>query len=1212
MGDSLFREIQRKRTINIIVASLAVLVLAVSSYFLYSKVFRAYADPVDVSGNSITFNSGYYTVDSSGNVYSKTGSEIADTPDDIYPFVSYLSEPYLDDGSQLNIYDKDVTVGGTATLLMEGHQTFSDLTIATGGTISQPQPDRAGYINRYLYSDQEWAIEFLGFVKVPDGESRKVTCATDYDTGDGGDPIGNGCIVSYHPAETDLDEIATDEWTDLDKVWQTGTTAWDSTRYGALGSITNASGSDKYYPIRIIFKDDYIDNRDENMEVYLRDGTGAIIDQAGAGSSDPIEFAGGTFYGATSGGTVDVATSGESRFQYYLLDEYVATVAVPTLGWISDDLTNAYKTYTNNEVTLSSFFDNSYGEDQDGYFDLIFDDHTAWDGTYASSPFAKGTTNAIDEEAYKNYAYSAKTINPNITAGLGDRYEGLGLEIVITSGSLNFNGGTIDLEGKGYPGYSYEMRTQAETATFRTNRGAGPEIDSTIYGGGATADVLAQAGVHTTSGGGYDSNAYGGGANSSVYDSINGPLYAGSGGGSSGSANMSSHGGNGGGYLRISANNIEINSVNTAIRVDGDGGYRVGAGADYYAGGSGGSVYITANTLNNATSYGSGQYFAEADGGSAGSGAGYTGGSGGLIRIVMADYQISGSSTSSTTTISDATSIANGDGDTAGVTFGADGERYVVINADMIQTIDPINPSKQFTVAGEPATSVQVGDTGQLTVTVDGMLDQTHASSEAVDLVVMCDLSGSMVGTKLDALKIAAGGLIDDVISRNGNGGDIRLGLGYFKGSESPPSLGFVSKDSTFLNAYRILLDSWTADDGTNAGAGLEVAWNHLNNIIENASASDSARKKYIIFITDGAETIAPWITGTQTALPGGVPSSGSTLYKINQSGIGLLSVGIGSVLVGNPSYSLHDIFLNEISEYARPVDYEGQVYFPVEGDGSDLSDSLLSALDQIVAETSGMAYTLTETLPAGIGPDDVNLSKIVINGIEYGGDSGSICTKSITTSTTYGNRVQLSCDIPTTFYDSSLYGNVSFEEYQFDFVFNIDFARANIGLVDLDQNAVCSSSSEFTYNTTSDSYVTYNPVGSYLGQNRVRTDAYCLSIIPQITIKKKLEPFYGLSGDAEILERFNPYSVMGGDQLLVTITASPVVPGVETIIKDELLSGSNYSCQLIDNSDQTSRNQFVGERCEFDSTSEAGKVIFTFSLASATSAELKYICQIK
>ncbi len=1208
MGNSLFREIQRKRTINIIVASLAVLILAVSGYFLFSKVFRAYADPVDVSGDNITFNSGYYTIDSSGNVYAKTGSEIADTPDDIFPFVSYLSDAYLDGGSQLNIFNKNVTVTGTATVLMEGHQTFSDLTLGTGGTITQPQPDRAGNINRYQYSDHEWAIEFLGFVKVPDGETRKVTCATDYDTGDGGNPIGNGCLIQYHPTETNLDDIGTADWTDLDKVWQTGAAAFTTTRYGALGSITNASGSDKYYPVRVIFKDDYMDNRDENMEVYLRNAAGTIVDQAGvdisAESPNSIEFANGTIYGATSSGTVDITASGESRFQYYLLDEYVATPASPTLGWISDDLTDAYKTYTNNEITLSSFFNDSYGEDQDGFFDLKFDDNTAWDGIYASSPFAKGTIGVMDEEAYKNFAYSAKTINPNISAGSGLRYESLGLDLTITSGNLNFNGGIIDLEGKGYPGYSYEVRTQAETSTFRTNSGSGPLIDSTIYGGGDTADVLAQAGAHTKNGGGYNSNTYGGGANTAVYDSIDGPIYAGSGGGSSGSATISSHGGNGGGYLRISANNIEINSTNTSIRTDGDGGYQVASGSDYFAGGSGGSVYITASTLDKNVSYASGQYFAEADGGFDDSGTGYTGGSGGLIRIVMADFQLSGSSSSDISTLVSAVSMARGDGYAAAVTFGVAGERYIVISADAINTLTLVNPTKRFTVGGESATSVQVGDIGQLTVTVDGVLDEIHTSPGPLDLILLCDRSDSMdFHGKLETLKSAASDLINNVIIRNNNDEDIRLGYAWFHHWSNGSSL---TSDETTLNSYKDAINAWDTSAQTAVGKGLIKAENLLSD-----SSSDN-RRKFIILITDGHETVEPYVTGHQLELPAAGPDSGSPLYNIVQREIGLVSVGIGvNTPVGD--------FLDQISDYAKPVDYAGTVSYDVGTNAEGLSEVLLGSLNEMASQTAGMGFAFREVLPPGISLEDVTVSGLKINGIDYTGDISSLCSEAlVTTIDAEGNninRTKVECTTNSSMYDSSLYGNTNYNSYQFNFIFDINFKKADTGLVDLDQNAICSIGSAPAYKATPDSFVTYSPVGSYLGQTRARTDAYCLSIIPQITIKKILKPFIRPG----ILDRFNPYSVMKGDKLLVEITASPIVPGVQTTIKDQLMQNSEYVCLpelkagslLSSTADQTTKSRFT-----FYAPAKLVDNVVVFEnfilKPGIRKAKFKYICELK
>jgi len=1217
MGDSLFREIKRKKVINIIVASLAVLVLSISSYFLYSKVFRVTADiTVSGDGNSITFNSGYYTVDGSGNVYSKAGSEIADTPDSIYSFVSYLSDPYIHagDSSQLNIYNKSVIVGGTATVLMEGHQTFANLTINTGGTISQPQPDRAGNINRYQYSDQEWAIEFRGFLKVPDGETRKITCETNYETDD---------------------------------------SVFTTTRYSGLGGITNASGDDKYYPIRVIFKDDYFDNRDENMEVYLRDGTNAIIDQAGVGSSDPIEFADGTIYGASSSGVVDTSAVGEMRFNYYLLDEYTATVAdADNDSWISADLTNAYKTYTNNEVSMSSFFDDNYGEDQDGYFDLKFDDKITWDGTIGSSPFAKGTTNVIDEEVYKNYIYSAKTVNPNILSGSSTRYKELGLGLLIPSGDLNLSGGIIDLSEKGYPGYAYELRTESDGTTYKDNSGSGPTIGGTDYGVAETTDGIPQSGAHIGAGGAGTDGGNSTGQNTSTYDICESVYYGGSGGGSASDlANKPSVGGMGGGFIRISADEIYINSSNEAIKTDGGGGSRVELGWNYFSGGAGGGINITANKIFKDTTYGANNLF-QADGGANFTGTGYSGGGGGCVKIVSNYYQDKDSGNDiNDDELDDIVTFYGEDG--SDITYtGSDGGSYILIEPDSVSTINPQNPSKILTIGGDPdPESVQIGQSGELAVNINGMVDSSFNIQSKSDLIILSDLSCSMSNDiagseegRISKLKPAVKSLIDHTKDMIIEGRDIRLGIadiyGYYNHPlSSDPNVLNDNDFSTSTDYFGVVEDYETYCEGTPAGNGLDMAYDLFEAGYANYSQDQiDERNRFIIFVTDGEENRNPSITGNAWGqFLGTIPVAGSPLYNLvnstmtNSFGdqvwpkVGLINVGISL----NSSYKN---FLRKVAKYATEEthpDFTGGYFYEVTDSTPGFGEMLIDALEDVsIQHLTGMGFDFYEQLAAGVVVEDYEIW--VNNGIrdtKYESPlKNAVCKEVTNDQDSYDNW---KCEIKSELYDEDQFqGHTGFNKFTFRIKFNLNFNSARSGYVDLDQNADdCASDPNSPGDAPWNSYVEYDPTGSVVGQLQAPTQPICVNITPQITIKKELTPIFRGMGSSNIdinnKERFNPYSLMEGDTILVTITASPIVPGIETTIKDELLANDKYICipevdsnfVLTNNADYTQINGIMNIYTTpyLEISENATKVIFEdFSLINSnTKATLKYVCKI-
>jgi hypothetical protein len=589
---SLYHKIVLKRSIPFVVAIFLVAALWLLLKPQKSEVVASLT--ITDGGNTISFNSGFYTVDTLGNVYEKEGSVIQNTPDTIksYSHLSYLSRAV----AGTNIKGKNVIVNGDAVVLMEGVQQLANLTL-NGGTVSQPQPDRSGNINAIQYSDQEWAIEFLTYLKVPAGATRKVTCPTDYYV-DASDQMGNGCMVEYSETFDGSKTIdAIDDWVTMDRVWQSDPTTFNQLRYTipAAPYIENTGGVERYYPLRIRFKNDNRDERTESMAVVLRDSLNNII--SGSEVAMPLT----NIYGPASNGLVDITYQGKVKFNYYLLDNYVATESNPEQGWIGYDFSNAYTTYSNDMVTFNTFF-SGYGRNTSGLFDLIFDDNTniaAYDATYASSPFAKGTSTVFSEEVQYSYLRSTKTINPNVEQG--SRYQSLGLRLSI-SGSLELNGGSIDLTGKGLPGYDFEMRrgTDSNAVTlFGNKRGAG--YQTTPNSGGLSTDLRPQSAAHAGVGGaGSTTTNPDTGENTNIYGDVLESNTPGSGGGASyNGATPPNIGGYGGGVVTISADTVEINSDSSYIDVSGTGGANIySTHSNYFAGGSGGSISIGSRVLN--------------------------------------------------------------------------------------------------------------------------------------------------------------------------------------------------------------------------------------------------------------------------------------------------------------------------------------------------------------------------------------------------------------------------------------------------------------------------------------------------------------------------------------------------------------------------------------------------------------------------------------
>lgn len=912
MKPGLLSRIKFARARKFILALLAVFIVLTLNY-AFEIPKKSFGAGITVVGNTINFGSGYYTIDSNGGVYQKTGSEIENTPGDMYPFVSYLSDPYIYLGSQLIVTPaSDVVVANGATVLMEGSQTFNSLDVQTGGAVSQPQPDRNGKINSYQYSDQEWGVIFYGYLKVNNAEQRKLTCQQDYYTNPTTN-LGNGCVVSFSNT-LGADIFSLGDWQNFDQVWQTDVGVFSTNRYAGGPVINNTSGLTQYYPFRVKFKNDNRDDRIEPMRVVLRDGANAVI-----GSADGVDISSttGSIFGVDpASGLADNSADGQGRvnMRYYLLDQYIATPAQPTLGWILEDFSNAYMTYEtfmNSAPTMkfTNFFNNNYGERTDGLFDLQFRDTIAYDG-FASSPFAKGTTGAVyDPEAYRNCAFSVKNVNPNIKDYPLTRYVEAGLSLTIID-HLTMSGGYIDVSGKGYPGYSMDLRTENDATTFTDERGGAPVLAPNS--GGLSTTAVPQSAAHAVPDGlggtGRDKAGTPTGKNVATYAETTTNLSAlgsGSGSASQGSA-IPTHGGNGGGYIKINANTINFSSLSTGIKANGGDGYRVASGWTGSGGGSGGTVWVSATILNYPAESGSSTPYFESQGG-----VGYnstdllmsSGGGGGYILISVSEFYRDGDPEILKNRIRETLRYGGG-------VVGEDLDYYGGFGRGIITfipTADITFPDVEKNISITPyEDSIQVeshdntksyqifpDDTVDINLTVHGMADPTAYRPKDVDIVLVSDTSQSMGATvdgksRLQWLKEAAQSLFESAHDNNQyqNPNQVSLGLVNFNslfGWTSERPLGgcevdvdnpfgktcsfsytvggdsnYMSTDpDEFITDFNTYVHNYSIKWGTPTGAGLNNAIDHL---LSPNSRSKETTSKFIILITDGEEILPPCI----------------------------------------------------------------------------------------------------------------------------------------------------------------------------------------------------------------------------------------------------------------------------------------------------------------------------------------------------------------
>ncbi len=1116
---TLYYRIIIKRSIVAVLAFSLALVLWLS---LRPSSEKAIAG-INVTGDGkiVTFGSGYYTVDSEGKVYKKDGSVIADTPDTLesYSYVSYLSTPFMYNSSQLELgSETDVIVQTGANLLLEGSQHYKSLTL-NGGIISQPQSNREGKINAYQYSDQEWAIEFITYLKVGPTEKRKVTCPQTYYTS----RLGNGCSVEYSPTFFDGNSISSvNNWTVIDKIWQTDATNFDQNRYsdnpGAL--MDNDSGVDRYYPIRIRFKNDDRNEKNEIMRVVLRDDTNTII-----GNESGIDL--NLLTGFNDEEELDTSELKKAEFNYYLRDSYLETSASHTLGWISGDLSNAYITYTNPEIDIDTFFNGGYGKVTDGIFDLCFDDNTnisTYSETYASSPFSKGTSTVYSTEVYHNYTRSAKTINPNITAGNPERYIDAGVDLVVTN-DIIFNGGNIDLSGKGYAGYDGELRRGDDGNPFTNNRAGGYNSDLGSAGG-LSSDKVPQSAAHAGSGGGgqyyNDTRIY---KNANYYGSSAYSNTLGSGGGSSHYlGDEPTIGGSGGGKIQIRASNVNFNNALSTIKVTGGDGNAIKSNSqNYYAGGSGGSVFISANNVNVNYTQVVGQYIFIAKGGYQATSTISSEGSGGYVKIVTTNFNFKGTAShedklrefiDSNSRFSASTYYSGSNGSSF-LDLGSIPQAINTDNKTLTQSLLSENRSALYPQLNEPSNDSKIfaNEDMNLEINVQGMDDIASFRRKPIDLIIVSDLYALNSDDRELNLRTALKNLLMQIADINrqyprsmrvaitgiwseGSGENIENQVQTFTRGSGSGAYNFIDSSDIIAGldengdplphtmAYEVMhYSSKDLASGTSFGSGLEEAMRIIGREKRNVA------QQYILFISPFNELYSPCISriGETTCENYTIPLLDNTIAKnIKDNGVNLIHTAYFGKTISNKNKGIIRKKFQDITNNIRSNSLSPKIktYYETSST-SDLSNTISPILDNISGISSGMAIKIQQKFPPGVKI----LSEPKLEGKK---DDTYSCSSS---------NEQISCVIYPTAYSADRDYILDPNDEIFKFNVKLNFADVDPGWIDTQSNKNCGADGSETTPILGSphSFVEYLPSGLYTGNTIKISPSSCRQIIPNI-----------------------------------------------------------------------------------------------------------------
>lgn len=581
---SLLSVLKNRKTSRPLVYLLVFGVLMLTVFNLY-KLPKSASAGVSVSGNEVKISGGNFVIDDDGKIYKEPSYNLREkhANGSLYnvdrEYYAYL----FDDTGTAVSSATNLTIENSATVMMEGTQELANLTVK--GKLNQPYPDREGKINKPIYTADYWMGRFTGFLKL-DANTRYYLYTDGVDDFTAFE-VGSGTVINNSTSWTvvyrhsGVGEVSGWNYKNLNLAQYK--LAGNST---VVAMLDNNTSSTKYVPIRVSFADRtgaaYLSVN------YLKFNTGSWTAKSGD-YSERIKRS--DFCGINDDGTVAAVSSGSSlvcekesgvNFDYFVSkDESV----------IEFDTSNAVRTAGKKDFNLKNDFSGGFGDHYGDNNEALFGDRMIFYWTATHTPYGRTASYHSQKRASR---YSGLEFNAKAYDAVRRIPGGLTLNV---SGDTKIEGsGIIDLNGKGYPGYSVEMG--GSSGTWGRIRGGSVGFDGSPGGGYSNAVDCDGAGGNGGSHGGQGGYNSGGGNHCRIdkrpdtYDNKYNPSYMGSGGGASNDDSWANIAGSGGGLLKLTTRNLTISS-NKAIDASGDGGEYVLWHST--AGGAGGSVNINVN-----------------------------------------------------------------------------------------------------------------------------------------------------------------------------------------------------------------------------------------------------------------------------------------------------------------------------------------------------------------------------------------------------------------------------------------------------------------------------------------------------------------------------------------------------------------------------------------------------------------------------------------
>ncbi len=592
----LTKVLHRRRKLRLLTVVVGVLVFAMLVQMLVLNNPKSTKAAVMINGNDAVIDGGAdnvaFVIDQNGNVYQQPSQKFTDDNGNNIDFryYAYLSTPVDCAGATCNIKGKNLTIRNSQ-VLMEGSQSYQNLTVDQNGSISEAAADRDGMINKPLYTGDFWGAKYTGFLKIPANSVYYLTA----------DDVNGAAEIDYSPNASISNNDAANNWTpvyvnstsDVASDWSNGakanTTLSDYSNSKQYTFLQNDSNTDdKWVPVRFLYakgSNPGVFNINYQIFNYYSNGTYfPANNQPYSQGSIGLD----RLYGVSDGNPMKDKGQGMMNFEYYV-SANGKTLPNTAFG-------NAIKTVKIDNISLAGSFAGNFGYMAGG--NNVFQFSFGGNSGQAASPIGDSIANTDRVLASRHSAFALNpTLFPSDTSkwpaffkssdGTTRRIEA-GLTLNVNDEVVVNNEKGINMNGVGYPGWGNEFykANDLPTKTAAQNRGGG-------IGGGELSDTLGGGGSHARNGGSplptfsLTGKTYYDDATEVVDKSA-----LGSGGGSS----KFNIGGSGGGAVKVITKKVTAN-VKDAIVANGNGGMVIDT-PNSVAGGAGGKIVIKADEID--------------------------------------------------------------------------------------------------------------------------------------------------------------------------------------------------------------------------------------------------------------------------------------------------------------------------------------------------------------------------------------------------------------------------------------------------------------------------------------------------------------------------------------------------------------------------------------------------------------------------------------